>query len=212
MAENEIEKAVKKAVEGSKTRKFQESVELAFNLKDIDLTVPKNRVDLEILLPRGRGKVIKIGLFGSGELAIKAKKVADSVFKPEDIEELGKNKKQMRKIANDHGFFIAEAPLMPTIGKSLGVVLGPRGKMPKPIPSQAEPGPLINNLKNTVKVRSKDRMTFHATVGTKDMKIDDLVENVETVMKRIERQLEKGKMNIKSVYVKTSMGPPVRIM
>jgi len=212
MAEVEILDAVKQAIEGSKERKFKESVELAFNLKDIDLSVPKNRIDMEIVLPKGRGKVIKIGIFGSGELAIKAKKVTDSVFKPEDIEDLGKDKKTMRKIANSHGFFIAEAPLMPTIGKKLGVVLGPRGKMPKPIPSQAEPGPLVKNLKNTIKVRSKDRMTFHAPVGTRDMKVEYLVENIQTVIKRIERQLEKGRMNLKSVFVKTSMGPAVRII
>jgi large subunit ribosomal protein L1 len=115
MAETDIKDAVKKAIEGSKERKFKESVELAFNLKDIDLSIPKNRVDLEINLPKGRGKTVKIGLFGSGELAIKAKKVADSVFEPQDIEELGKDKKTMRKIANDHGFFIAEAPLMPWV-------------------------------------------------------------------------------------------------
>jgi large subunit ribosomal protein L1 len=212
MADIEIMDAVKQAIEGSKERKFKESVELAFNLKDIDLSVPKNRVDMEIILPKGRGKVVKIGIFGSGELAIKAKKVADSVFQPEDIEDLGKDKKSMRKIANSHGFFIAEAPLMPTIGKKLGVVLGPRGKMPKPIPSQAEPGPLVKNLKNTIKVRSKDRMTFHAPVGTRDMKVEDLVENIQTVVQRIERQLEKGRMNLKSVFVKTSMGPAVRII
>ena len=212
MADVEILDAVKQAIEGSKERKFKESVELAFNLKDIDLSVPKNRVDMEIILPKGRGKMVKIGIFGSGELAIKAKKVADSVFQPEDIEDLGKDKKSMRKIANSHGFFIAEAPLMPTIGKKLGVVLGPRGKMPKPIPSQAEPGPLVKNLKNTIKVRSKDRMTFHAPVGTRDMKVEDLVENIQTVIQRIERQLEKGRMNLKSVFVKTSMGPAVRII
>jgi large subunit ribosomal protein L1 len=84
--------------------------------------------------------------------------------------------------------------------------------MPKPIPSQAEPGPLVKNLRNTIKIRSKDRMTFHAPVGTRDMSLEDIVDNIETVLGRIERQLEKGRMNIKSVYVKTTMGPAVRII
>jgi large subunit ribosomal protein L1 len=203
--------SVKKALEGAKDRKFKESVELAFNLKDIDLSIPKNRVDIEVRLPKGRGRVLKVALFGSAELAEKAKKSADSVFRPEDIEELAKDKKRLRRLANDHGFFIAEAALMPVIGKNLGVVLGPRGKMPKPMPPSADPAAMILNMRETVRVRSKDRMTFHAVVGTRDMTPEDLTENIETIISRLEKHFEKGRMNIRSVFVKTSMGPAVRI-
>ena len=76
-------------------------------------------------------------------------------IKPEEIEDLSKEKKQFKKVADDHDFFIAEAPLMPTIGKTLGTVLGPRGKMPKPVPPQADLTSMVKNLRNTVKVRSK---------------------------------------------------------
>lgn len=212
MASENVVESLKKAFEGSKERKFKESVELAFNLKDIDLSVPKNRVDMEINLPKGRGKDIKVCLFGGAELAEKAKSVADTIFRPEDIEDLGKDKKKMRRIAGEHSFFIAEAPLMPTIGKNLGIVLGPRGKMPKPIPAQADPKGMITNLRRTIRIRSKDRTTFHTAVGTKDMSVKDLAENIDTVINRLERALEKGRMNIKSIYVKTTMGPAIKIM
>lgn len=211
MTDENILASVKKALEGAKDRKFKESVELAFNLKDIDLSIPKNRVDIEVRLPKGRGRVLKVALFGSAELAEKAKKSADSVFRPEDIEELAKDKKRLRRLANDHGFFIAEAALMPVIGKNLGVVLGPRGKMPKPMPPSADPAAMILNMRETVRVRSKDRMTFHAVVGTRDMTPEDLTENIETIISRLEKHFEKGRMNIRSVFVKTSMGPAVRI-
>ncbi|UCE36519.1 MAG: 50S ribosomal protein L1 [Thermoplasmata archaeon] len=212
LAEKKTLKAVKDAIETSKARKFSESVDLAINLKDIDLSIPKNRVDDEVLLPNGRGKPIKIAVFGSGELAIKAKKVADLVITPEELDDLADDKKQAKKLANDHVFFVAEAPLMPVIGKKLGVVLGPRGKMPKPIPPSADPAPLINNLRRTVRIRSKDRRTFHAPVGTKEMSIEDLAENVDEIIKRLIGKLERGKMNIASVYIKTTMGKSVRLM
>lgn len=211
MTDENILASVKKALEGAKDRKFKESVELAFNLKDIDLSIPKNRVDIEVRLPKGRGRVLKVALFGSAELAEKAKKSADSVFRPEDIEELAKDKKRLRRLANDHGFFIAEAALMPVIGKNLGVVLGPRGKMPKPMPPSADPAAMILNMRETVRVRSKDRMTFHAVVGTKDMKPEDLTENIEVILSRLEKHFEKGRMNIRSAFIKTSMGPAVRL-
>lgn len=213
MAEKKTIKAVTEAISASsKQRNFTESVDLAINLKDIDLSIPKNRVDDEVLLPKGRGKPIKIAVFGSGELAVKAKKAADLVITPEELDDLADDKKQAKRVANEHVFFIAEAPLMPVIGKSLGVVLGPRGKMPKPIPPSADPIPLINNLRNTVRLRSKDKRTFHAPVGTRDMSIEDIAENVDLVIKRLIGKLERGRMNIASVYIKTTMGKSVRLM
>jgi len=212
MVEESIVKAVKEAIEKSKKRNFEETVEVAFNLKDVDMSNPKNRIDIEVPLPKGRGKPVRIGLFGTGELAVKAKGVADTILGPEDLEKLAEDKKSARKLANTHAFFLAEAPLMPVIGKRLGAVLGPRGKMPKPIPPMADPKPIISNLRNTVKIRSKDKLTFHAPVGTKSMPPEDIAENIETVINRIASVLERGRGNIKTVYVKTTMGPAVRVM
>lgn len=203
--------ALEKALKDSGERKFKESVELAINLKDIDLKLPKNRIEEEVLLPKGRGKDIKVGVFGSGELAVKAKKVADTVIQPEQIDEYADDKRAARKLVDRHTFFIAEAPLMPTIGKRLGVFLGPRGKMPKPVPPSIDPAPMIKNLRNTVKLRSKENKTFHTLVGTKEMSLEDLEANIDSVIGRLISKLERGEMNIASIYVKTTMGPSVRI-
>jgi large subunit ribosomal protein L1 len=203
---------VKKALAGSKERKFQESVDLAINLKNIDLSQPKNRIEEEILLPKGRGRDIKIGVFGSGELAEKAKGVADVVIGPEQLEEFADNKREARKLVSNYNFFIAEAPLMPVIGKRLGAVMGPRGKMPRPIPPGADPSGMINSLKRTIRIRSKDRKTFHTMVGTKDMSPEDIEINIRAVVTRVTSKLEQGENNIASVYVKTTMGSSVRLM
>ncbi|TET89149.1 MAG: 50S ribosomal protein L1 [Methanomassiliicoccales archaeon] len=212
MADTNTIETLKKAVEASKNRNFEESVDIAFNLKDVDLSVPKNRVELAVLLPKGRGKDVKVAVFGSAELALKAKKVADLVIQPEDLEDLADDKKKAKKIANTYDFFVAEAPLMPVIGKRLGIVLAPRGKMPRPIPPGADPGPIISGLRNTVRLRSRDKRTFHASVGMKSMKIEDLAENVDEIVKRVIGTLERGKMNLASVYLKTTMGPGIRLM
>ncbi len=204
--------ALKKAIEDAQERKFKESVELAINLKDIDLKIPKNRIEEEIQLPNGRGKDMKIAVFGSGELAVKAKAVADTVITPEEIEEYADEKRKARKLANQHAFFIAEAPLMPTIGKRLGIFLGPRGKMPKPVPPGMDPTVLITGLRKTVKIRSKESKTFHTMVGSKDMSPDELAENIDAVITRLKSKLERGEQNISSIYVKTTMGPSVRLM
>ena len=212
MVDQHLIDIMKKLQAESKQRKFLESVELAINLKDIDLSNPKNRIQEEIPLPNGRGRQVKIGIFGSSEMAMKAKGVADVVIQPEELEELAKDKLKARKFARQGDFFLAEAPLMPTIGKRLGVVLAPRGKMPKPIPPGSDPKAAIEKLRGSVSVRTRDKKTFHLPIGTKDMPADKLAENLDAVLKRIMSKLERGKMNIRSAYVKTTMGPSFKVM
>ena len=214
MTDKKIVEVVDKILIDSKKldRKFKQNIDLVFNLKNLDLEVPKNRVDEEIVLPHGRGKNAKIVIFASGELAVKSKKHADLLIKPEEIGGFAKDKKQFKKIADKHDFFIAEAPLMPTIGKSLGTVLGPRGKMPKPVPPNADVSGMVKNLRNTVKVRSKSNKTFHTVTGNDDMSKEQIAENVDVIIKRVVGSLERGQMNIGSVYIKTTMGPSERVI
>lgn len=203
---------VKKTLKSTKQRNFVESVELAINLGDIDLSDPKNRIQEDIILPKGRGKPVKIGLFGSSEMAGKVKDVADLIIRPEEIEEMAENKAKAKKKLADYDFFLAEAPLMPTIGKRLGVILGTTGRMPRPIPPGSDPTAIIKNLKNSVRVRTKDKLTFHVPIGTKEMSPEDLAENLDAVLKRLTSKLERGKQNIKSAYLKSTMGPSQKVI
>mgnify|MGYP000859801560 FL=1 len=212
MAEKATVTAVKKALEHSPKRNFVQTVDLSINLKDVDMSIPKNRIQEDIILPHGRGKPIKVCVFGSGEMLLKAKDVADRVVSVEELGTIADDKKQAKKMANEFEYFIAEAPLMPTIGKRLGIVLGPRGKMPKPIPPGADPKPMIDNLRKSVSVRSRDRLTFHTAVGTTDMTPEDIADNIELIVKRLGMKLEKGTMNIRSAFVKTTMGPSEKVI
>jgi large subunit ribosomal protein L1 len=212
LADKETIKAVKKALDSRKKRGFLESVDLAINLKDVDLSIPKNRIQEDIILPHGRGRSVKICVFGSDELVMKAKSVANRVITPEELGTIADDKKEANKIANEFDYFIAEAPLMPTIGKRLGIVLGPRGKMPKPIPPGADPKPIIDNLTRSISIRSKDKTTFHAPVGNAEMDPELIADNIDSVIKRVASRLERGTMNIASAYVKTTMGPAEKVM
>jgi large subunit ribosomal protein L1 len=211
LAEKPTVIAVQKALESAKKRNFTETVELAINLKDVDLSLPKNRIQEDIVLPSGRGKEIKICVIGGGELALKAKDVADLVITPEELGAIADDRKQAKGIANSTDYFIAEAPLMAQVGKRLGTVLGPRGKMPKPIPPGIDPTAMVEGLRKSVTVRTRDRKTFHVPVGTADMDAEAIADNIETIIKRVSLRLEKGDANIQSAYVKTSMGPSERV-
>ncbi|HDM67129.1 MAG TPA: 50S ribosomal protein L1 [Thermoplasmatales archaeon] len=214
MASKELIEAVEKIKNASKelNRKFKQTIDVIINLKDVDLSVPKNRIDEDVHLPKGRGKKAKVALFASGELAMRSKDIVDLLITPEQIEEYASDKKKFKKIADTYDFFLAEAPLMPTIGKTLGTVLGPRGKMPKPVPPNMDLTGMVNNLRDTVKLRSKGSRTFHTIAGTEDMSSEDIADNIEAIVKRLEGVLERGRMNIGSIYIKTTMGPAERIL
>ncbi len=213
MEQEKITEAVKQALEKSQQRKFSESIDLAINLKNLDMNQPQNRIDEEVILPNGIGKPIKIAVFAKGETAQRAKGAgADYVFDPDEIAVLGEDKARAKTLAEEVNFFISEAAYMPAIGKTLGQVLGPRGKMPIPLTPDKDIVAIINKSKNSVKVRSKDKMTFHISVGRKEMDPQKLSENIAAIINRIEHRYERGLYNVRSIYVKTTMGPAVRVV
>ena len=203
---NRINQAIEDALTTDKKRKFVESVEVAINLRDVDLQNPQKRINAEVALPHGRGRPARVAVFAQGEMAVISKKIVDTVISPDQIEDLSDNKREAKKLADKFDFFVAETGLMATIGKSLGIVFGPRGKMPRPIPPQADIERIIKSLTNLVPVRSKDRPTFHVPIGNVSMPQEQLAENLETIIKRVESSLDRGSDNIASIWVKTTMG------
>jgi len=124
MNEN-ILKAVQVARASAKKRNFSQSFDLIVNLKLIDLKKPDNRINEIFALPKGRGKDAEVVFFTDS-----IKDVGCTIYNSNDIERLAISKREVKKIANSTDFFLSEPKLMPAIGKSLGRVLAPRGKMP----------------------------------------------------------------------------------
>jgi large subunit ribosomal protein L1 len=205
--------AVKTALEKAPKRKFSESIDITINLKNIDMAQPKNRIDETIMLPHGTGENIGICVLGKGDIVTQAKDAkVDLILGPEEIERLGGEPREARKIAEQYRFFLAETGVMPQVGRFLGPRLGPRGRMPMPITGGMDIRPIVERLRNSVKIRTKDKTVFSTKVGSTTMKPEQVAENIETIVKRIESVLEQGPLNIRSIYVKTTMGPAVRLV
>ena len=201
----EVLEAVKEAKEQSKPRNFTQSVDMIVNIRDLDVKKPENRFNEEVTLPNGRGK--------DGELIVQAKDAGVAlVINKADLEELGKDRKAAKKAANSVDFFIAQADMMPLVGRFLGPILGPRNKMPKPVPASIKLDPLLERLQSTVKVGIKQQPAIQIIVGSQDMSDEDLAENIETVLTVLDRHLDKGRNQIKSMFIKTTMGPIVRVI
>lgn len=208
-----ILEAVKAAIEKAPERKFSESVDLTINLKNIDMAQPKNRIDETILLPHGTGRNVGIAVLGKGDITTQAREAGvDLIIGPEEIERLGGEPREARRVASSYRFFLAETSVMPQVGRFLGPRLGPRGRMPTPIPGGTDIRPIVERLRNSVKVRTKDKKTFHVKVGSTQMPLEQIAENIDAVLRKIEGALDQGAMNIRSVYVKTTMGPAERLV
>jgi large subunit ribosomal protein L1 len=203
--------AVSRAIDEAPTRNFRETVDLAVNLRDLDLNDPSNRVDESVVLPAGTGQETRIVVFASGETALRAEDVADQVLSNDELEELGDDDDAAKDLADEIDFFVAEASMMQDIGRFLGTILGPRGKMPTPLQPDDDVVETVNRMKNTVQIRSRERRTFHTRVGAQDMDSEEIADNVDVIIRRLEATLENGPLNIDSMYVKTTMGPAVEV-
>lgn len=212
LAKDEVARALGELRQNLVKRKFSQSIDLVVKLREVDLKKPENRINETIPLPNPSEKPLKICVIASGDLGTRAKTAgADLLVSRNDIENLGKDKKAARKLAQEYDFFIAEAPLMPLVGRALGSFLGPRGKMPTPVPPTAPIEQIVSGHRKMVRVRMREQPVLQCRVGTESMPDDKLAENIQAVFTRIEEKLERGVKNVGEILVKTTMSKPVKI-
>jgi large subunit ribosomal protein L1 len=209
MVDEKIINSIKKARENNK-RNFKQSFDLAINLKNIDLKKPENKIKTEIKLPHGIGKETNIGVIVDSLFSQTKDLPNVVVIRKENLENFGKNKKEAKKLARQCRYFLAEAPLMPSIGRFLGPVLAPRNLMPLPIPVNANLKAMIEEKRNVLKIQLKDSPTIHVAVGVEDMEDQKIAENADAVIKNVMSKLPKGKEQIKNYVIKLTMGKPVK--
>jgi len=205
-------KAVKKAKEKKGNRKFKQSFDITVAVEGLNPKKPESRITLDVTLPHVPGRPQKILFFADGELARRAREAgADMVIGKKEIQALEGNKKEIKKLLEEYDLTVAQADLMVVIGKVLGPVLGPRGKMPRPVPPTADPAPLIERLRRTIRVTNKGQLSFNAKIGDESMEDEKIAENAMAVIEEIEKKISDVGGKLKSVYLKTTMGKPVKV-
>ena len=216
MDKKKIIEALKKAREDSKKRNFVQSLDLIINLKDINLKNPDEHVDVFTKLPNQIGKKIKVCALVGPELKEEAKKVCDLTIDSDEFPKFQGNKKELKKLANEYDYFIAQANIMANIAKVFGKVLGSRGKMPNPkagcvVPPKTNLKPLYDNLQSTIRLLAKTSPVIYVKVGKEDMKDEEITDNILSLYNTLIHSLQKEENNISSVIIKTTMGKPTRL-
>lgn len=209
---NKIINAIEAARGASPPRNFVQSFDLAVNLRELDMNRPDNRVNIRFQLPKGAGQR-KVLVFASGDLALRARRAgADAVVEPAELDQLATDKKAAKNRLKDYDVFVAEAPMMPTVGRVAGPILGPRGKMPTPVPPQAPIDNIIERERRVVNLRSRDKPFVHCIVGKEDMSDEDIALNIESVVSNLNGATKRGWGNIKSMFLKLTMGESVKMV
>ena len=209
--EAQLVQIIKQAKESDKERKFNQTMEMIMVFRDVD--VKKGFAINEIIqLPKKINRPASVCIMATGDMGIKAKKAnADRVINEDELTKLGANKRESRKIINKYDFFLADTKLMPTVGKVLGQLLGPRGKMPTPVPFNAPIESFLERFRASIKVRVKGSLSMSCKIGEENMDDLDLAANANAVATTIEKKLPNGNRNIKKIMVKTTMGNIVKL-
>ncbi len=210
LTNTQIAELVKKGKEDSKERKFNESVEAILTFKDVDPKKTDLNINEVVYLPHPSAHRPKICFIGSGDFLLRAKNSgADTTLEPAQLEAFAGNKKEAKKLAREYDFFLADTALMPRIGRILGQYLGPRGRIPSPVPPNAPIEAMLQRMKTAIRVRSRAALAVAGRVGDRKQSDTDIAENILAMVQTIQRKLPGGEKNLRTIMVKTSMGKPI---
>ena len=189
-------------------RNFNQTIDLIVNISNLDLKKPENRIREKVVLPH-KIKDVKI-CFILDSLLLKAKGIeGHKVLSKNDLD---LKKRELKKLAKDYDFFVIEAPLMPLAAKFIGKYAGPRNKPLIPIPPNTKDlGVIVKNMEKTISINLVKNHIIQVPIGKQDLEDKKIIENYKAVIDKIKEVLEPKKGQIVSIYLKTTMGSPIKL-
>jgi large subunit ribosomal protein L10Ae len=189
---------------------FVETVELQIGLKNYDPSRDK-RFSGAIRLPYTPRPRLTVCIMGDQVHLDKAKELGLPAMSADDLKKLNKNKKLVRKLAKSYDFFLASESLIKQIPRLLGPGLNKAGKFPSLITHSDDIAAKVEDNRATVKFQMKKVLCLGVAVGNVGMTEDQLVVNIFQSVNFLVSLLKKNWQNIKSLYIKSTMGKPQRL-
>ena len=193
------------------SRKFTQSVEIIVNFRGINFSKPENRLNLDVVLPHGKGgKEPKVVVVADADTANNAKKAgADLILLPDEMASYRSDEAKLKQITKE-SVFLVQPSLMGQVAKNFGQYLAVRGKTPKPLIGNPENA--VNMAKRSVRIVSKGKYmpVAQALVGSEKMEPSQIADNAEAVFEAIKNKATLP--SVKSVYIKLTMGKAIKVM
>jgi large subunit ribosomal protein L10Ae len=189
-----------------KQRKFLETVELQVALKNYDPQKDK-RFSGVIELPHRPKANFNVCVIGDAKDIAIAQKEGLEVRSVADLKKLNKNKKLVKKLAQEFDAFLASSSLIRKIPRLLGPGLSKAGKFPTVL--TGSPLTKANQLASTIKFQLKSKKTLCMGVAVGNVKLDpdDLEQNITLALNFVVSLLPKDWQQVKKLYIKSTMGP-----
>jgi large subunit ribosomal protein L1 len=203
-----IDEAVKLLKDCSKGRKFDETIEIAFNL-GIDPKYADQQVRGVISLPNGTGAKVRVAVIARDAKAAEAKAAGADIVGAEDLIE------QIKSGKIDFDRCIATPDMMGLVGQ-VAKVLGPKGMMPNPKLGTVTPDvkKAVTEAKaGSIEFRAEKTGIIQAGIGKASFDDKKLSENVAFIIDAIQRAKPAGAKGtyMKKVTLSSTMGPGLRI-
>merc|ERR1712098_511714 len=129
----------------------------------------------------------------------------------EALKAFNKDKKKVKKLANKYTFFLASQTVMKQIPRLLGPTMHKMGKFPTLVARTEDLQEKIKDIKSTVKFQLKKVLTLGVACAHVDMSEQMIYANVHITVNFLNSLLKKNWQNIKTLHIKSTMGPGNRI-
>lgn len=209
---SQVREEVKALLAGSaeKKRNFVETVELQIGLKNYDPQRDK-RFSGTIKLPNIPRPRMSVCLLGDARDCDRAKEIEMPFRAAEDLRKLNKNKKLVKKLAASYDAFIASETMIKQIPRLLGPGMHKAGKFPTPVSHNDDLNVRADEIRATIKFQLKKVLCLAVAVGNVAMTEDELLGNIMLAVNFLVSLLKKRWQNVKSLYIKSTMGKPRRL-
>merc|ERR1712159_87706 len=194
----------------TKKRKFCETIELQVVLKNYD-TQKDKRFAGSIKLPNIPRPRMSCCILGDAKHVEAAKAAGIPCMDVEALKALNKDKKKVKKLANTYNFFLASQTILKQIPRLLGPTMHKLGKFPTLVGRTEDMMDKINGIKSTVKFQLKKVLTMGVACANVDMTEQQIYANIQITVNFLVSLLKKNWQNIKTLHVKSTMGPSNRI-
>merc|ERR1711862_966603 len=129
----------------------------------------------------------------------------------EDLKKLNKNKKLVKKLAQQFDAFLASQVLIPQIPRLLGPGLNKAGKFPTLVTAADSLEKKVQDTRSQVKFQLKKVLCLGVAVGNVGMTPDELRQNCLMAINFLVSLLKKNWNNVKRLHLKSTMGKPMTV-
>jgi len=187
-------------------RRFVETVELQIGLKNYDPARDK-RFAGSVLLPFPTKPKLKVMVIGDQKHVDECKENTIECIDSEGLKKFKKDKKKVKKWAQGYDLFLASDSLIRQIPRLLGPQLNKMGKFPSPCTHDQSLASKISEMRHTVKFQMKKVLCLGVAVGNVSLTKEQLIQNINLSVNTLIGLLKKGWQNIRSLNIKSTMGP-----